>query len=46
MLSTCDQALSSPQYQEALAKDTFNAGLDDKIHNDITPEDLKSEGST
>ena len=40
MLSTCDQALSSSQYQETLAKDSFNAGLKDKIHNDVTPEDL------
>ncbi len=45
MLSTCDQALSSPQYQEGLAKDSFNAGLGDKIHNNVTPEDLKSESS-
>ncbi len=43
MLSTCDQALSSSQYQETLAKDSFNAGLMDKIHNDVTPEDLNSE---
>ena len=43
MLSTCDQALSSSQYQETLAKDSFNAGLKDKIHDDITPEDLNSE---
>ncbi len=43
MLSTCDQALSSSHYQETLAKDSFNAGLMDKIHNDVTPEDLNSE---
>ncbi len=43
MLSTCDQVLSSSQYQETLAKDSFNAGLKDKIHNDVTPEDLNSE---
>ncbi len=43
MLSTCDQALSSSQYQETLAKDSFNAGLMDKIHNDVNPEDLNSE---
>ncbi len=43
MLSTCDQALSSSQYQETLAKDSFNAGLRDKIHSDVTPEDLNSE---
>ncbi len=43
VLSTCDQALSSSQYQETLAKDSFNSGLKDKIHNDVTPEDLNSE---
>jgi hypothetical protein len=43
VLSTCDQALSSSQYQETLAKDSFNAGLKDKIQNDITPEDLNPE---
>ncbi len=43
MLSTCDQALSSSQYQETLAKDSFDAGLKDKIHNDVTPEDLNSK---
>ncbi len=43
MLSTCDQALSSSQYQETLAKDSLNASLKDKIHNDVTPEDLNSE---
>ncbi len=43
MLSTCDQALSSSQYQETLAKDSFDAGLKDKIHNDVTPEELNFE---
>ncbi len=43
MLSTCDQALSSSQYQETLAKDSFDASKKDKIHNDVTPEDLNSK---
>jgi hypothetical protein len=43
VLSTCDQALSSSQYQETLAKDSFKRGLKDKIHNDVTSEDLNSE---
>ena len=40
MLSTCDLALSTPQYQEGIAKNSLTR-VKAMIHNKTAPEDLE-----